>query len=99
EDVLAHAGRRLRPRRTEPLLDVGLDLRTQAEHETALRVVLQVPPDVGHVHWAARERDGDARSQLDALGAPGGDHEGEERIVAGLGRPDAVVAGFLRLLG
>ncbi len=33
EDVLAHAAGRMRPRHREPLLDVGLDLRTQTEDE------------------------------------------------------------------
>src|SRR5690606_31513406 len=39
----------------------------------------------------------DGRAEVAPLGRPGGEQEGEERVVVGLGRPHAVVA--LRLLG
>ena len=56
---LAHAGRRVRPRRAEALLDVPPHLRPQPEHDAPARVLLQLVRRVGQAHRVAGEGDGD----------------------------------------
>jgi hypothetical protein len=99
EDELAHASGGVGPRHAEALLDVGLDLAAEAEHEPTLGRELQVVADLGQHHGAARERDRDARAQLDALGLHSREEEREERVVGRLGRPHPVVAHVLLDLG
>jgi hypothetical protein len=94
---LTHASHRLTPRHAEPLLDVGLHLRAQPENESAVRVRLQIPPDVGHCHGVAGERHRDAGAQFDRRGVLSGQHKRQERIVVDLGCPAAVVAAPLQL--
>src|ERR1700761_7368152 len=80
------------PRHAESLLDMGLYLRTKAENESAPRVSLQVPPNVGDCHRITGECHRDAGPELDFRGVLGGQHQGEKRIVVGFGWPAAVVA-------
>jgi hypothetical protein len=88
----------MRPGHGEPLLDVGLDLGAEAQHEPSLGDGLEVVGHHGQRHRVAGEGDGDAGAQLQPLGVLGGQHQGEEGVVACLGRPDAVVPDLLRLL-
>ena len=75
----------------------GLYLRAEPEDESAVRVRLQIPPDVGHCHRIAGERHRDAGAQFDARGVLGGQHQRQEGIVVDLGGPAAVVASPLQL--
>src|SRR5216117_4499698 len=90
-----------RPRRLElhreAALVVALDLRTEAEAEAAVGRLLEVPRDVGGDHRAAWERDRDGGAELETSGRGGGDGQRQERIVLGLGRPQAVEAERLHL--
>jgi hypothetical protein len=80
-DELLHPGGRVRPRHGEPLLDVGLDLRAEAEDEAPTGVALEVVTDVGQRHGGAGERHGDAGAELDPLGGPRGEEQREEGVV------------------
>jgi hypothetical protein len=94
---LPHTPHRLTPRHAKPLLDVRLYLRAKPENESAVRVRLQIPPDVGHCHGIAGERHCDAGPQFDARRVLGGKHQRQEWIVVDLGSPAAVVASPLQL--
>ena len=53
---------------------------------------LEVVGHHGQVHGIAGEGHGDPGAELDPLGVLGRQHQGQERVVVGLGRPEAVVA-------
>jgi hypothetical protein len=76
----------------EPLLDVGLDLRPQPQHEATLREGLEIVADVGQIHGVAGEGHRDPGGQLQTLGVLGGQGQGQEGIVLGLGGDEPVVA-------
>jgi len=76
-----------------------LDLRAQAQDEPSLRVVLQVPTDLGHRHRIACKRHRDAGTQFDAGGVFGGQGQRQERVVIELGGPAAVVAATFQHAG
>src|SRR4051794_4276945 len=98
-DVLAHPRDRLAPRHREPPLDVGLDLRAQAQHEPAARVALQVVRAERQRHRRAGESDCDGRADRHPLRRrPGGVQE-QERVVVDLRCPDARVAARLQVAG
>ena len=80
-----------------PSLDVRLDLASQAETETPLGVVGELPRDRCRHHRAARERDGDAggERQRRRRGRGGGDLH--PRHLAGLGVQHAGEADPLEL--
>jgi len=86
----------LAPRHAEPLLDVGLYLRAEAEQEAALRIRLQVPADVRDGHRIPRERHRDAGAQFDSCGVLGGEYQWQEGVVVDFGGPAAVVASSLQ---
>src|SRR2546425_11689087 len=81
----------------EASLVVALDLRAEAEQEAALGRLLEIPRDVRGDHRAARKRHRDGGAELDAARGGGGHREGQERIVLGLGGPQAVEAERLDL--
>ena len=63
-----------------------------------LRVRLQVPRRVGERHRVAGEGDGDRRARARASSVcSAAEQQRQERVVAGLGRPAAGVAGLLEL--
>src|SRR5437773_11037136 len=68
-------------------------------YTTLFRSLLEVPRDVGGDHRAAWERDRDGGAELETSGRGGGDGQRQERIVLGLGRPQAVEAERLHLAG
>ena len=78
---------------------MGPDLRAQAEDEPTVAVALQVVAQIGQQHGVAGEGHGDRRAQLDAFGVLGSHHVGQERVVAGLGRPCPGVARLLESAG
>src|ERR1700722_9780579 len=80
------------PRHAESLLDMRLDLSTQAENEAALRVRLQIPADVGNRHRITRECHRDAGAHLESRGVFGGQQQRQKRIVVDLAGPTRVVA-------
>ena len=84
---------------TVPALDHLVAGGAQAEVEAAVGVALEVPGRVRERHRAAGERDRDAGAELDPLGVLGRDEQRVEGVVAGLGRPDAVIAGSLGFPG
>ena len=89
----------MRPRHREPLFDVGLDLRPEAQEEPSFGHGLEVVGRHGQRHRVPSEGHRDAGAHLEALGVFGGKDEGKERVVARLGRPDAVVPGRLCIRG
>ena len=91
QDHLAHARRRVRPRHGEALRDVRLDLAAHPQHEPPLGQQLEVVGHDGQGHRVAGEGHGDAGAELELLGGRRADGNGEERVVAGLGRPHPVV--------
>ena len=66
QDELAHPGSRVGPRHGEALLDVGLDLGAEPEHEPALGHGLEVVGHHGQGHRVAGEGNSDAGAELDA---------------------------------
>ena len=92
QDQFAHPGGGMGPRHGEPLLDVGLDLGPEAEHEPALRQRLEIVGHHGQVHRIAGEGHGDSGAEHDPFGVLGRQDQREEGIVGDFGRPDAVVA-------
>ncbi len=93
QDELAHPRGRVRPGHRIALLDMGFDLAPEAQHEPALGQGLQVVGRHRQGHRVAGEGHGDPGADLEMLGVLGGEHQWQERVVAGLGRPDAVIAG------
>ncbi len=89
----------MRPGHRETPLDMRLDLRTQTEKETAFGVSLQVVCGIGGDHRGTGKCDGDAGPELDAFGVLGRDHERQERVVAGFGCDEPVIAEFFELAG
>ena len=92
QHVLAHAGRGVRPRHRETLLDVGFDLGAKAEQEAALGRELQVVGGEGNRHRAATESDRDPGAEFDRLGVFGAKQDGKERVVGSLRGPHSGVA-------
>src|SRR3984893_4056825 len=80
------------PRHAESLLDVWLDLGTQAQNEAALRVGLQIPADVGNGHRVTRECHRDAGPQLESRGVFGGQQQRQKRIMVDLAGQTRVLA-------
>src|SRR5205807_3450007 len=91
-DQLTHPGRGMRPGHAEALLDVGPDLRAEAEDHPALRVLVQVVADVGEGHRVAGEGHRDPGHELHPLGVLGGEGQRQEGVVLGLDRDEPVVA-------
>src|ERR1700722_5773046 len=85
------------PRHAESLLDMRLDLSTQAENEAALRERLQIPADVGNRHRITRECHRDAGAQFESRGVFGGQQQRQKRVMVDLAGPTRVVALLLEL--
>ena len=97
EHQLPHTRRRARPGLAEALLDVGSDLRAEAQHEAATRDALQVRADVREHHRVACERDRDGRPEAQVRGGARRQCQGKERVVLRLERETRVVAGGLEV--
>ena len=89
---LTHLAYGLVPAGTKAEHDVRLDLGAEAKNKAALAVALQIPGDVGQDGGRAREGDGDAGAQAEALGVFGGKGEGQEWVMGGFGGPEPVEA-------
>ena len=96
-DHLFRPGCGLAPFHGESLGDVGLDLGAEAKVEATLAERLEIPAEVRKQHRVSGEGDGNRCAEFERFGVFGGEHQGQERIVARLGCPDAVVTG--RFLG
>ena len=92
DDVLAHPGSRAGPRHRIPVLDVGPDLRAQAEGEAATGELLEVVGHVGRRHGRAGEGDRDGGAEARPSSRRGGKRNGQEAVVVGLGDHQAVEA-------
>ena len=71
---------------------MGLDLGAQPKNESALRVRLQVPADVGDDHRIARERHRDVGAEFESRRVLGGQQQWQKRVVTGFGRPASVIS-------
>ena len=78
---------------------MGLYLGPETQDEPTLAVLLEVVTDVGQSHRVPGQGHGDRGSQFNTLGVLGGHHVGQERVVAGFGRPRTGVALGLEALG
>jgi hypothetical protein len=95
EHVLPHACRGVRPRGTEPLLNVPSHLRPHPQHDAPGGVLLQLVGRVRHAHGVAGEGHGDPGPEGHRRRVLGGQRQRQKRIVCRLGRPDAVQPGGL----
>ena len=97
-DIVAHARHRRRPRDAEAALVVRLHLRPDAEHETSVGRLVQVPGIVRRDRRRARKRDGDGRSELDAVRRERRGGQRQEGIVGILCRDHGIEPSLLRQL-
>ncbi len=75
---------------------MAFDLAAQTQHETPIRIRVQIPGLTGHDRRAARECHCDRRGQLDPLGRESGKGERRENIVSELDRHQRIEPGSLR---
>ncbi len=80
-DVVAQPRCGRAPRDAEAALVVAFDLAAETQHEAPVGVGVQVPGLARHHRRTARERDGDRRRQLDALGRERGKGERRKDVV------------------
>jgi hypothetical protein len=80
---------------TEPLGDVRADLGPEAQRKAAGRVAVELVGLVRHHHRVADERDRDGRAEPQPGGVLGCQCQRQERLGAGLQRPQAFESGLL----
>ena len=71
---------------------MGADLCSDAEHETPIRYIPEIPGKIGDDHRTLRERDRDSVCDADPAGTGRRHAQWQDRIMAKFGRDEAVIS-------